>query len=101
MPPKSGIFDNVPDLPCTDSEQVSHSAAFDRYSSALNTNRYPREISRRDFRFHRSSETSSLSSPATPPAQRRFLGDSLLDEISACNNVFFHQPIWCTISRIC
>jgi hypothetical protein len=62
MPPKSGIFNNVSDLPYADSEQVSHSAAFDRYSSALNTNRYPREISRRDFRFHRSSETFSLFS---------------------------------------
>jgi hypothetical protein len=68
MPPKSGIFDNVPDLLQADSEQVSHSATFDRYSSALNTNRYPREISRRDLRFHRLSETFSLSSPAILPA---------------------------------
>nr|BAC84139.1 hypothetical protein [Oryza sativa Japonica Group] len=29
MPPKSGIFNNVSDLPYADSEQVSHSAAFD------------------------------------------------------------------------
>ncbi len=98
--PKSGIFDNVLDLPCIDSEQVSHSAAFDCYSSTLNTNRYPREISRRDFRFHRSSETSSLSSPVIPPVQRRFLGDFLLNEISARTNVVFCQPIWCAISRI-
>ncbi len=101
MPPKSGIFDNVPDLPYADSERVLHSAAFDRYSNALNTNRYPREISHRDFRFHRSSETFSLSSPAIPPVQRWFLGDLLFDEISARGHVVLRQPIWCTNSRVC
>ncbi len=44
MPPKSGILDNVSDLPYVDSERNPLLPFPDRYSSALNTNRYPREI---------------------------------------------------------
>nr|CAD40007.3 OSJNBb0052B05.10 [Oryza sativa Japonica Group] len=49
MPPKSGILDNVSDLPYVASERMSHLPFSDRYSNALNTNHCPREISRRIF----------------------------------------------------
>ncbi len=72
----------------------------DRYCRALNTNRHPREISHRDFRFHRSSETLSSLSPATPPMQKRIPGDFIFGEISARSDVVLHQPIWCAISQV-
>ena len=47
----------------------------DRYRSALNTNRCPRETSHRDFHFHRSSQLHPLSLRRSPRRIRQSRSD--------------------------
>ncbi len=66
MPPKSGILDNVSDLPYVDSERNQLLPFPDRYSSTLNTNRCPRKISHRFPPFLPLKQAPSCLSSAIP-----------------------------------
>ena len=72
MPPMSGIFGNVSDLPYFISERISHLPFSDLYHTTLNINRHLREIS-----HHYSVSTTLVFSLAADPlgAERRSQDD--------------------------
>ncbi len=100
MPPKSGILDNVSDLPYVDSKRISHLPFSDRYSSALNTNRCPRQISHRFLHFHRRSKLCPLSLRRSPWCTKRFPGDFLSSQLSVHSDVDLRQSIRHIFSRV-
>ena len=100
MPPKSGIFGNVSDLPYPFLQEYRSLPFSDRYRTALNTNRRPREISHRYLLFHRLSQLCLLSPRRSPRRTRRSRSDFPSGQTSARGDVDFRQPVHHAIGRV-
>ena len=83
------------------SKNIAHWYFSDRYYSALNTNRHPREISHRSLRFHRLSKLRLLVLRRSPRCARWSQGDFSSGQASTRDNVDFRQPLCHAISRVC